>query len=118
MQGIPVYYAQGADHDEPAFKKLAEQAQRCGSCALVVCAEEQTGALRDAPGLGSLRLFFEHLGEEPPRSRGLPALAYRLEPARLLDLLDDRRVSVVIYVPRNAAELRHFTLAYPECASV
>ncbi|MGE0324189.1 MAG: hypothetical protein AB7S68_17875 [Polyangiaceae bacterium] len=118
MQGIPVFYATDADRDEQAFAKLAELAERVGKRALVVCSAEHAGRVEAAESLATLELSFEHRGESPAVRSGVPALAYQLEPPKLLELLEDRRVSVVIYVPRNAAELRHFTLAYPECASV
>lgn len=117
MSSVPVFYTPDAGHDERAFAKLAELAERAGMRALVVCEAEHEARIRSAGGLEALQLFFEHRSEDPPRTRGLPALAYLVPPPRLLDLLDDRGVSVVIYVPRNSAELRHFTLAYPDCAS-
>ena len=59
-------------------------------------------------------------GEQPDpfAGAGWPVLVLPAEPRLLLQVLEDRRVSAVIYIPRNAAELRHFTTAYPDTVAV
>ncbi|MCA9642711.1 MAG: hypothetical protein KC492_18570, partial [Myxococcales bacterium] len=96
MQGIPVFYAPDAERDEQAFAKLAELAERAGKRALVVCGAEHLERIQSAALLDALELSFEHLGQSPAVRGGVPALAYQLEPPALLELLEDRRVSVVI----------------------
>ncbi len=113
-----MFYALDATLADAAFAKLAELSERAAGRALIVCAPEREAQVRAAKSLKGLELYFEHAQQDPPHTRGLPALALEPEPAQLLDLIEDRRISVVIYVPKNETELRHFTQAYPECASV
>lgn len=55
---------------------------------------------------------------DPYPGAGWTVLVLPAPPALVLQVLEDRRVSAVIYVPRNAAELRHFTSAYPDSVAV
>lgn len=126
----PVYYTLDSHPDSlaRAWAKLLQLAERSRQRALIASdapnAEARIAELQQAPGdaaapAAELELgFWSSQQPDPLTGSGWPAFALEVSPPTLLSLLEDRRISAVIYIPRSAAELRHFTQAYSDTSSV
>ena len=71
----------------------------------------------DTDGSPELRMLSAEAPDPFPGS-GWPVLVVQDSPRIAVQVIEDRRVSAVIYVARSDAELRHFQVAYPGSASV
>lgn len=129
---IPVFYTLNSRPEQlaRAWSKLRQLAERCRHRALVASdapnlaariAELNRAHLSSAPSTTAVELelgFWSAQRLDPLTGSGWPAFALEVSPPTLLSLLEDRRVSAAIYVPRSAPELRHFTQAYANTSSV